>query len=93
MIEKNRKHTSTVRLLKKSLQTFFQNLPTDFFAVEGIKVLIKGRFNKRRRTKTIVIQEGQISLQTIKTPIDYYQTQAITLYGAFGIKVWLAKKL
>lgn len=93
MIEKNRKHTSTVRFLKKSLQTFFQNLPTDFFAIEGIKVLIKGRFNKRRRTKTIVIQEGQISLQTIKTPIDYYQTQAITLYGAFGIKVWLAKKL
>lgn len=40
----------------------------------------------------MVIQEGQISLQTIRTPIDYYQTQAITLYGAFGIKVWLAKK-
>lgn len=93
MIENNRKHTSSVRFIKKSLQIFFQNFPTSFFAVEGIKILIKGRFNKRRRTKTIIIQEGQISLQTIKTPIDYYQTQAITLYGAFGIKVWLAKKL
>jgi hypothetical protein len=93
MIETNRKHTNSVRFIKKSLQIFFQNLPTSFFAVDGIKILIKGRFNKRRRTKTIVIQEGQISLQTIRTPIDYYQTQAITLYGAFGIKVWLAKKL
>jgi len=77
MIENNRKHTSSVRFIKKSLQIFFLNLPTSFFAVEGIKILIKGRFNKRRRTKTIVIQEGQISLQTIKTPIDYYQIRQL----------------
>lgn len=92
MIENNRKHTLSVRFLKKSLQILFQNLPQNFFAVDGVKILIKGRFNKRRRTKTIVLQQGQISLQTIKTPIDYHQTQAITLYGAFGIKIWLAKK-
>nr|YP_008519340.1 30S ribosomal protein S3 [Nannochloropsis granulata]AGI48919.1 30S ribosomal protein S3 [Nannochloropsis granulata] len=92
MIEDNRKHTQTVRFLKKSLQILFQKMPPNFFAVDGIKILIKGRFNKRRRTKTIVLQQGQISLQTIKTPIDYYQTQAITLYGAFGIKIWLAKR-
>lgn len=92
MIEKNRKHTLSVRFLKKALQSFFQNLPNNFFAVDGLKILIKGRFNKRRRTKTIVLQQGQIPLQTLKTPIDYHQTQAITLYGAFGIKIWLAKK-
>ncbi|AGI48884.1 30S ribosomal protein S3 (mitochondrion) [Nannochloropsis oceanica] len=92
MIEDNRKHTQTVRFFKKSLQILFQKMPPSFFALDGIKILIKGRFNKRRRTKTIVLQQGQISLQTIETPIDYYQTQAITLYGAFGIKVWLAKK-
>lgn len=92
MIENNRKHTQSVRFLKKSLQILFQKLPPNFFAVDGIKILIKGRFNKRRRTKTIVLQQGQISLQTIKTPIDYHQTQAITLYGAFGIKIWLAKR-
>jgi hypothetical protein len=85
MIEKNRKHMLTVRFLKKALQIFFQNLPGNFLAVDGLKILIKGRFNKRRRTKTIVLQQGQISLQTLKTPIDYHQTQAITLYGAFGI--------
>lgn len=92
MIETNRKHTSTVRFLKKSLQVFFKNLPAPCFAIEGIKIMIKGRFNKRRRTKTIVLQQGEISLQTLKTPIDYHQTQAITLYGSFGIKVWIAKK-
>lgn len=93
MIETNRRHTSSVRFLKKSLQVFFKNLPASTFAIDGIKIMIKGRFNKRRRTKTIVLQEGEISLQTLKTPIDYHQTQAITLYGSFGIKVWLAKKV
>lgn len=92
MIENNRKHTLIARFLKKSLQVFFTNLSDNFLAVDGIKILIKGRFNKRRRTKTIVVQQGQISLQTIGTPIDYHQTQAITIYGTFGIKIWLAKK-
>lgn len=92
MIETNRKHMSSVRFLKKSLKIFFKNLPNHCFAIEGIKIMITGRFNKRRRTKTVVLQEGEISLQTLKTPIDYHQTQAITLYGSFGIKVWLAKK-
>lgn len=92
MIENNRKHTLTTRLFKKSIDVFFEYLPKHFLAVEGIRILVKGRFNKRRRTKTIVAQKGEISLQTIKTPIDYHQTQAVTIYGTFGIKVWLAKK-
>ena len=92
MIENNRKHTLVIRFLKKIIEVFFDDFPTHFFAVDGIRILVKGRFNKRRRTKTIVVQKGEISLQTINTSIDYYQTQAITIYGTFGIKVWLAKK-
>lgn len=92
MIENTRKHTLVTRFLKKSLEVFFAELPRRFFAVEGVRVLIKGRFNKRKRTKTIVVQKGEICLQTLKTTIDYHQTQAVTIYGSFGIKVWLAKK-
>lgn len=93
MIENNRKHTLITRFLKKSIDVFFESLPRNCLALDGIIILVKGRFNKRRRTKTIVVQKGDISLQTIKTPLDYHQTQAITIYGSFGIKVWLAKKL
>ena len=93
MIETNRRHTSITRFLKKSLQVFFKNLPSNCFAIEGIRIMIKGRFNKRRRTKTITLREGEISLQTLKMPVDYHQNQAITLYGSFGIKVWIAKKV
>lgn len=92
-LENNRSHTAIVVFLKKALDVFFKKLPGSFLAVNGIKILIKGRFNKRRRTKTVIIQEGQIALQTLNIPLDYCQTYAVTLYGSFGVKVWLSKKI
>jgi hypothetical protein len=92
LLENTRKQVSIVKFLKKSLEVFFHLMPPHYFAIDGIKILIKGRFNKRRRTKKVVLQQGQISLQTIKTPIDYFQTQAVTIYGTFGIKVWISKR-
>lgn len=92
LLEKNRKQLFIVKFLKKVLQVFFQKLPNSFLAVDGIKILIKGRFNKRRRTKKVVLGEGQISLQSLDTSLDYCQTQAITLYGSFGVKIWISKR-
>ena len=92
LLENIRKQIFVAKFLQKSLQVLFQTLPQENLAIDGIKILIKGRFNKRRRTKKVVLQEGQISLQTIDTPIDYYQTQAITIYGSFGIKIWISKR-
>lgn len=92
LLENVRKQMLIAKFLKKSLEVFFQSMPFHHFAIDGIKILIKGRFNKRRRTKKVVIQQGQISLQTIRTSIDYFQTQAVTIYGSFGIKVWISKR-
>lgn len=91
LLENNRKHVSIVRFIKKVIGICFEKLPSSFFAINGIKILIKGRLNKRRRTKTFIIQQGQIALQTLQIPLDYCQTHAVTLYGTFGIKVWLSK--
>jgi hypothetical protein len=91
LLENTRNQVFVTKFLQKTLQILFQAIKTENLAIDGIKILIKGRFNKRRRTKKIVLQKGQISLQTISTPIDYYQTQAVTIYGSFGIKVWLSK--
>jgi len=91
LLENTRNQVFVTKFLQKSLHLFFKTIKPEDIAIDGIKILIKGRFNKRRRTKKIVLQEGQISLQTISTPIDYYQTQAVTIYGSFGIKVWVSK--
>jgi len=92
LLENVRKQMLIAKFFKKSLEVFFHSIPLHHFAIDGIKILIKGRFNKRRRTKKVVLQQGQISLQTVKTPIDYFQTQAVTIYGSFGIKVWISKR-
>jgi hypothetical protein len=92
LMEKNRKQLFITKFLKKSLKLFFENLPKNVLAIEGIKILIKGRFNKRRRSKSLVLYQGQISLQSLDTVLDYSQTQAITIYGSFGIKVWISKR-
>ena len=91
LLENVRKQVLVAKFIKKILQLLFFILPLGDLSISGIKILIKGRFNKRRRTKKVVLQEGQISLQTIDIPVDYYQTQAVTIYGSFGIKVWISK--
>ena len=53
----------------------------------GIKIVIKGRFNKAPRAKTSIIHFGKFSLQTFNSKVDYYQSTAYTINGTFGVKV------
>ena len=42
--------------------------------------------------RTEWIREGSVSLQTVKSQIDYHNCIAHTIYGTFGIKIWLCNK-
>jgi hypothetical protein len=93
--------TGVSRLSSKRLRKEKKNLSNKkikkssslrFLAISGMRILIKGRLNKRRRTKKFLFSSGQFSLQTMDLGVDYYQTQANTIYGSFGIKVWIAKR-
>ena len=57
----------------------------------GIKVVIKGRFNKAPRAKSNSLYFGKFSLQSFKSKIDYHQSTAYTVNGTFGIKVWICE--
>lgn len=57
--------------------------------IKGIKVAIKGRINGVPRSKTWSTSQGKISLQRIDEKIDYYYLPSQTVYGTFGIKVWI----
>ena len=59
--------------------------------VKGIKIVIKGRFNKAPRAKTVSFHFGNFALQSFNSKIDYYQSTAYTTNGTFGIKVWLSE--
>lgn len=57
----------------------------------GIKIAIKGRFNRAPRARTTKIHFGKFSLQSFRSKVDYYQSTAYTINGTFGVKVWLCE--
>jgi small subunit ribosomal protein S3 len=57
----------------------------------GIKIQISGRLNGAEMARREWIREGRVPLQTLRAIIDYSNKEAHTIYGVFGIKVWLFK--
>lgn len=57
--------------------------------IKGIKVSIHGRINGVPRSKAWSASEGKLSLQRIDTEMDYYYLPSQTVYGTFGVKVWI----
>jgi len=62
-------------------------IKSDIGCLKGLKITIKGRFNKAPRAKTNIIQFGNFPLQSLNSKIDYYSSTAYTTNGTFGIKV------
>lgn len=59
--------------------------------VNGIKIQVSGRLNGAEIARSEWIREGRVPLQTLRADIDYATSEANTIYGVLGIKVWLFK--
>lgn len=55
----------------------------------GIKVMVAGRLGGSEIARTEWLREGRIPLQTLRADIDYGFTQAHTVMGVIGVKVWI----
>ena len=58
---------------------------------EGIKVRISGRLNGAEMARSEEYKDGRTPLHTFRADIDYALTEAQTVYGKIGIKVWICK--
>jgi small subunit ribosomal protein S3 len=58
---------------------------------EGIKVKLSGRLAGADMARTEQYKEGRIPLHTLRADIDYALSEAQTVYGKIGIKVWIFK--
>jgi len=58
---------------------------------KGIKVMIAGRLGGAEIARTEWYRRGQVPLHTLRARIDYGFTEAMTLYGKIGVKVWIYK--
>ena len=59
--------------------------------VLGIKVAVSGRLGGAEIARTEWSKEGRIPLQTLRADVDYGVTEAETMMGIIGVKVWLFK--
>lgn len=84
----SRKDNYFLGFLKQSIMLFVKY---DTSCLTGVKIAIKGRFNRAPRARTARIQLGKFSLQSFNSKIDYYQSTSYTNNGTFGIKVWLCE--
>src|SRR5690606_34985775 len=57
----------------------------------GIKVKCSGRLGGAEMARSEQYKEGQIPLHTLRADIDYAVSEAHTVYGKIGIKVWIFK--
>jgi small subunit ribosomal protein S3 len=58
---------------------------------EGIKVKVSGRLGGAEMARSEQYKEGRIPLHTLRADIDYAISEAETVYGKIGIKVWIFK--
>jgi small subunit ribosomal protein S3 len=57
----------------------------------GIKVRCGGRLGGAEIARSEQYKEGRIPLHTLRADIDYALSEAQTVYGKIGIKVWVFK--
>lgn len=58
---------------------------------EGVKVRVAGRLNGADMAREEEYKEGSIPLHTFRADIDFKVTEAQTVYGKIGIKVWICR--
>ncbi len=58
---------------------------------QGIKIKVSGRLGGAEMARTEQYKEGRVPLHTLRADIDYAISEAQTVYGKIGIKVWIFK--
>jgi small subunit ribosomal protein S3 len=58
---------------------------------QGIKIKVSGRLGGAEMARSEQYKEGRIPLHTLRADIDYAISEALTVYGKIGIKVWIFK--
>jgi small subunit ribosomal protein S3 len=56
---------------------------------QGVKIRVGGRLGGAEIARTQTVHEGRMPLHTLRADIDYGFTEARTLMGRIGVKVWV----
>ena len=73
------------RAMKQAMQRTMRS------GVQGIKVMVSGRLGGAEIARSEWAKEGRIPLQTLRADVDFGFTEADTIMGKIGVKVWIFK--
>ena len=73
------------RAMKQSMQRTMRA------GAQGIKIMVSGRLGGAEIARSEWAKEGRIPLQTLRADVDYGFTEADTIMGKIGVKVWIFK--
>ena len=73
------------RAMKQAMQRTMRS------GVQGIKVMVSGRLGGAEIARSEWAKEGRIPLQPLRADVDYGFTEADTIMGKIGVKVWIFK--
>lgn len=71
------------RCMKQSMQRAMRA------GAKGVKIMISGRLAGAEIARTEWAREGRIPLHTFRADIDYGFSEAKTVFGIIGVKVWI----
>jgi len=83
-------------LNKKKHSTFIQFIKTicdsliDRKIIKGIKFSISGRILGKTRASCVKVERGAIALNTIDSNNQFAKAHVYTIYGAYGLKLWIS---
>jgi hypothetical protein len=87
-----RSHTKFFSFLKVLFTLLIEEKTPVFSSFGGLKILISGKIQGKDRSSLKLIKVGSVPSQTISKNIEYSLEHVYTLYGVFGLKLWLYKK-
>jgi len=73
------------RAMKQSMQRTIQA------GAKGMRVRCAGRLDGAEIARKVIMHEGRVPLHTIRADVDYGVTEAHTIMGRIGVKVWIYK--
>lgn len=73
------------RAMKRAIQTAMER------GADGIRIRCSGRLNGAELARTEQYKDGKVPLHTLRADIDYGFSEAHTLAGRIGVKVWICK--
>ncbi len=87
IVDDTKKRMAFRRVMKSAIERVMKA------GAEGVKCTMSGRLNGAEIARSETLAQGKIPLQTLRADIDYANTEAHTMYGKIGIKVWINRGL